>query len=147
MNRRGFLKAAVVGLAGIAAAQLDPERLLWVPGARTFFIPKPLAFHPDAFAWVTKDLHDDYYLKPSQARLAEAAQDLANYIDNQARERIYGQMVAQEGQILKDMMPRLYDQGLQTVYRDVDSGISIRLVKADELSFTKRPTRYRVVQG
>lgn len=36
MNRRGFL-----GLLGTAAAglMLDPERLLWVPGAKTIFLP------------------------------------------------------------------------------------------------------------
>lgn len=136
MNRRGFLKAAVVGLAGIAAAQLDPERLLWVPGARTFFIPERIAFHPNAFEMTMSPL-----------ALARSAQDLANEIDRRAMDTIYRQMVAQEGQLLKDVMPRLYDQGLQRIYRDVDSGISIRLVKADELTFTKQWTRYRVVQG
>lgn len=38
MNRRGFLGA----LATLAAGHvLDPERLLWVPGAKTFFLPSP----------------------------------------------------------------------------------------------------------
>lgn len=37
MNRRGFLGA----LATLAVAHtFDPERLLWVPGAKTFFIPE-----------------------------------------------------------------------------------------------------------
>jgi hypothetical protein len=36
MNRRQFL---ALGTAATAAMVLDPERLLWVPGARTFFIP------------------------------------------------------------------------------------------------------------
>jgi hypothetical protein len=36
MNRRGFL-ASLTGL--LATATLDPERLLWVPGAKTIFIP------------------------------------------------------------------------------------------------------------
>jgi hypothetical protein len=36
MNRRGFLGA----LATLAAGHvLDPERLLWVPGAKTIFLP------------------------------------------------------------------------------------------------------------
>ncbi len=40
MNRRNFLQFAAVGL-GMA---LDPERLLWVPGRKTIFIPPPTAF-------------------------------------------------------------------------------------------------------
>jgi hypothetical protein len=41
MNRRGFLQTLAAGLAGAA---LDPERLLWKPGAKTFFLPtlKPI---------------------------------------------------------------------------------------------------------
>lgn len=46
MNRRGFLNA--LGL-GAAALTLDPERLLWVPGAKTIFIPKTLAAPPQPF--------------------------------------------------------------------------------------------------
>jgi len=38
MNRRGFL-AMLGGTA--AAATLDPERLLWVPGRKTISIPSP----------------------------------------------------------------------------------------------------------
>lgn len=36
MNRRGFLTALGLGAAGLV---LDPERLLWVPGQRTIFLP------------------------------------------------------------------------------------------------------------
>jgi len=36
MNRRGFLGSL---LGGVAALALDPERLLWVPGAKKIFIP------------------------------------------------------------------------------------------------------------
>jgi hypothetical protein len=36
MNRRAFLQALLAGSAGFA---LDPERLLWVPGAKTIFLP------------------------------------------------------------------------------------------------------------
>lgn len=34
-----------------SALALDPERLLWVPGKKTIFIPKPhaLRFHPKVF--------------------------------------------------------------------------------------------------
>ena len=39
MNRRGFLGF----LAGVAStAVLDPERLLWVPGAKLISIPAPV---------------------------------------------------------------------------------------------------------
>ena len=36
MNRRGFL-GMLAGLAGTAA--VDPEQLLWTPGAKTIFVP------------------------------------------------------------------------------------------------------------
>jgi hypothetical protein len=38
MNRRGFLGLLGLGTAGLV---LDPERLLWVPGRRTIFLPHP----------------------------------------------------------------------------------------------------------
>src|SRR5438876_9717976 len=38
MNRRGFLSTLLT--TSIAAA-FDPERLLWVPGKKTLFIPSP----------------------------------------------------------------------------------------------------------
>jgi hypothetical protein len=43
MNRRQFL--ALVGLAAPALA-LDPERLLWVPGAKRIFLPPATVFDP-----------------------------------------------------------------------------------------------------
>lgn len=36
MNRRGFLQLLGAGATGLV---LDPERLLWVPGQKTFFLP------------------------------------------------------------------------------------------------------------
>ena len=36
MNRREWLKLILSGAAGLA---LDPEKLLWVPGQKTIFIP------------------------------------------------------------------------------------------------------------
>jgi hypothetical protein len=38
MDRRSFLRTLATISAG---AVLDPDRLLWVPGQRTFFIPAP----------------------------------------------------------------------------------------------------------
>lgn len=36
MNRRGFLQRAAMGAAALL---IDPERLLWTPGAKKIFIP------------------------------------------------------------------------------------------------------------
>ena len=38
INRRTFLSLSATSLAAFA---LDPERLLWRPGAKTFFLPTP----------------------------------------------------------------------------------------------------------
>jgi len=38
MDRRRFLQ---LGAAVVAGTAFDPERLLWVPGAKTYFIPDP----------------------------------------------------------------------------------------------------------
>jgi len=39
-SRRGFLGTLLGGAAAAVAAQtFDPERLLWVPGAKTIFLP------------------------------------------------------------------------------------------------------------
>lgn len=48
VGRRNFFKqmaAAVAGAVAVAEA-LDPEKLLWVPGAKTIFIPEELAVRP-----------------------------------------------------------------------------------------------------
>jgi hypothetical protein len=37
MNRRQFIK--LISSSAIAAYALDPEKLLWVPGEKTIFIP------------------------------------------------------------------------------------------------------------
>lgn len=56
MNRRGFFGRLAAGAAAVvAASELDPDFLVWKPGAKTVFIPpakavQPLAFHKDAFA-------------------------------------------------------------------------------------------------
>ena len=40
MNRRGFLSLFATGVAAAAGAHvLDPDQLLWIPGAKTFFLP------------------------------------------------------------------------------------------------------------
>ena len=46
-SRRGFLKALGIGSASTvaAAAVLDPELMLWIPGAKSIFIPKDVALY------------------------------------------------------------------------------------------------------
>lgn len=40
MNRRTFLRFLASGVAGtVASAELDIDRLLWIPGTKKFFIP------------------------------------------------------------------------------------------------------------
>jgi hypothetical protein len=39
MNRRAFFATLAAGLAAAA----DPERLLWTPGKKKIFIPKPIS--------------------------------------------------------------------------------------------------------
>lgn len=65
MNRRGFL-SALLGTG--AAMMLDPERLLWVPGAKTISIPAPSCSFPENFnevlrfqAQIISDLIDQVY--------------------------------------------------------------------------------------
>lgn len=48
MNRRAFLSTLAAGLTGLT---LDPERLLWRPGAKTIFLPpKPSLLAPMGLA-------------------------------------------------------------------------------------------------
>lgn len=46
LNRRAFLQ---LFSAGVAALTLDPERLLWVPGEKTIFLPALEQFSGDTF--------------------------------------------------------------------------------------------------
>lgn len=47
MNRRAFLARLAAGATAAAAMSfLDPERLLWVPGSKTFFIPETVGIRP-----------------------------------------------------------------------------------------------------
>lgn len=54
MNRRSFLKWLGGTAAGVAAAHtLDLDKLLWVPGEKTIFIPPP----PVGETWLSTALH------------------------------------------------------------------------------------------
>jgi len=51
MDRRAFLRALLSGAAGaVAAHTLDLDRLLWMPGARTIFLPPVETFELDPLA-------------------------------------------------------------------------------------------------
>ncbi len=53
MDRRSFLRVLALGAASVAiGATIDPERLLWVPGAKKIFLPpaKPVVRFSDHFA-------------------------------------------------------------------------------------------------
>jgi hypothetical protein len=39
MNRRDFVRAILTGLA--ASYEIDVDKIMWVPGAKTIFIPSP----------------------------------------------------------------------------------------------------------
>jgi len=58
MNRRRFLATLCAGAAGFA---LDPERLLWVPGKKTIFLPpviQSVVFDPPVGYTIVLDLND-----------------------------------------------------------------------------------------
>lgn len=54
MNRRGFLSLLGLGTAGMV---LDPEQLLWRPGAKKIFLPaaQGITFRKEAFDECFKD--------------------------------------------------------------------------------------------
>lgn len=43
MNRRGFLASAIAAVGTLA---IDPERLIWTPGAKTIFVPAAIPDDP-----------------------------------------------------------------------------------------------------
>lgn len=58
MNRRGFIRSVIRAAAvGVVAATVDPEQLeqlLWTPGAKKIFIPKPMLTTSKALIWTTR---------------------------------------------------------------------------------------------
>lgn len=48
MDRRAFLRRFGLGAAAVVTtAVLDPERMLWVPGQKTVFLPPVTRFKPN----------------------------------------------------------------------------------------------------
>lgn len=67
MNRRGFLQLLSAGAIGTAT--LDVERLLWVPGQKTIFLPSTNPTLLDAhspIAWIAKEAMDLFALATTQ---------------------------------------------------------------------------------
>lgn len=57
LSRRGFLKLLGSGVLGAAAlATLDVDKLLWVPGERTIFLPalEPVTMSVETMDWLTR---------------------------------------------------------------------------------------------
>lgn len=52
ITRRGFLGALAAAATGLV---LDPERLLWLPGQKTIFLPPIETFQPTGNVFVTPD--------------------------------------------------------------------------------------------
>ena len=78
MNRRHLLGTLLGAAAGLV---LDPERMLWVPGAKKIFIPPPRKFYMstfnftintdstlssswDASSWIPEELRHVWNLEP-----------------------------------------------------------------------------------
>jgi hypothetical protein len=71
MNRRGFLQLLGMGAAGaMLGVELDPERLLWVPGAKTIFLPPPPERRLTHGAWVPHDWIAKETLRMLEEKLA-----------------------------------------------------------------------------
>lgn len=58
MNRRGFLGALTAAVTG---AVLDPEKLLWHPGAKLISVPRVAAFED---GYLSIDMFAERYIQP-----------------------------------------------------------------------------------
>ena len=66
MNRRQFFKLTAVASVGLV---LDPERLLWVPGQKTIFLPPILPYRevvPHDEAWLRRNRRALHELRREQ---------------------------------------------------------------------------------
>lgn len=98
MKRRAFLTALAAGLIGAA---VDVDKLLWVPGAKTIFLPPApagryvdnlmVALRREALL-LTNLLHPIYDGESIYSRqaIAAAAKDLADRIDVECFNHVYG---------------------------------------------------------
>lgn len=111
IGRRGFLHTLAAAAVGAVGAEFDTERLLWVPGAKTFFLP---SLETDAGA-VTREFAA-LQEKPLAEVLREGAEQ---YWLNTVSGRISRGVVPPEGQrIERGPIPEWIDI-------DVDSGLIV----------------------
>ena len=79
MNRRGFLSA----LGALSAAfALDPERLLWVPGAKTVFLPPAAPIPIKPFGVDVEFTDDDLFMTIEDLRLRYVVPMIAYHAEN-----------------------------------------------------------------
>lgn len=69
MNRRGFLGMLGAALAG---STVDPEKLLWVPGAKTISIPKAISVSEESIANLALEEFLARYITPAARSIADA---------------------------------------------------------------------------
>lgn len=92
MQRRSFLSALV------AAATLDPEKLLWIPGQRTIFVPPP-------FQTVTIYRHMlGFMLGFTEARIKASVLPDGTVIEARAAERDFNDLISEESTFLPDIL-------------------------------------------
>jgi hypothetical protein len=100
MDRRGFL-GTLIGLT--ATAVLDPERLLWVPGQKTIFLPPAIVSVP------VDVVGTNAFITP-QWITAEAL-------------RAFEQNIRMTGRVIEGLVPRIYDRDL----RQIGSVVAVRV--------------------
>lgn len=75
MNRRSFLRTLATGMAtAAAAAVIDPEQLLWVPGRKTFFLPPERRY-----VGIITDVAEVHRLQREYNRLHDHQNDALRY--------------------------------------------------------------------
>jgi hypothetical protein len=85
MNRRHLLKLLLTGAAGHV---LDVDKILWVPGAKTFFLPPEKILSGGSHVgkgFCSDEVLDSWgeHSKMLQEAISQAAQDISDRIDAQ----------------------------------------------------------------
>ena len=87
MNRRSFLSMLGVGAA---ATTFDPERLLWVPGAKTIFVPTPSRILKPIGVWNGHLITADDIVEGSQGPLWQFGGMLMRTVELKPDVRMFG---------------------------------------------------------
>lgn len=137
MIRRSFLRVLGLGAAAAAATplleQLDPERLLWVPGAKTFFLPpvEPVAL-----------FHGPHPLKGHRARQRGGNSLLTIQMVTQEALRVLENSLA-----FSKVINRQYDDKFFTTFEGAHVGMTVNARKPLRLSELQDPDRWSVTEG